>query len=427
MRDQVDRSLDSSVGNTDADPMLEVSGLSVELGGQQILSGVDFAVDRGSLVGLVGPNGAGKTTVLRTLRATLTPDEGRVRVAGKRLDGLSAREVSQLVASTPQTTTLSFEFTVEQAVEMGRTPHLGRFDRVDETDREAVQAAMERTDVAQFADRAITSLSGGERQRVLLARALAQATPVLLLDEPTASLDINHAVRTLELASSLVAEGKTAVAAIHDLNLAARYCDELVLLADGAVRAAGTPRKVLTTETLGDAFDAETLVTRQPGFDAPLVTPLADRDPLDAHVHVVGTGTQAAAAVARLVAAGLTVSVGVVPAGDAAAERADELDCEAVTVPPFAGVDEHSRERATELAREADAAVLAGDVGDANQSVVAAARRLVAVAGEGVPRIESERTVVTTIEGLPEAVADLPGRADRRPQQERVRQEQQDR
>ncbi|MBV0924979.1 heme ABC transporter ATP-binding protein [Halomicroarcula limicola] len=407
--------------------MIDASGLSVELGGQRILSGVDLAVDCGSLVGLVGPNGAGKTTVLRTLRATLTPDEGAVRVAGERLADLSARAVSQLVASTPQTTTLSFEFTVEQAVEMGRTPHLGRFDRADEADREAVQAAMERAEVARFADRAVTSLSGGERQRVLLARALAQATPVLLLDEPTANLDINHAVRTLELASSLVAEGKTAVAAIHDLNLAARYCDELVLLADGEVRAAGAPRDVLTTETLGDAFDAETLVTGQPGFDAPLVTPLADRDPVDAHVHVVGTGTQAAAAVARLVAAGLTVSVGVVPAGDAAAERATELDCEAVTVPPFAGVDEHSRERASELAREADAAVLAGDAGDANQSVVAAARRLVAVEGEGVPRVESGRTTVTDIEGLPEAVAALPDYDERKSRSERVRQERQDR
>ncbi|MBX0305138.1 heme ABC transporter ATP-binding protein [Halomicroarcula salinisoli] len=385
--------------------MLSAEDISVSLGGTQILSDVSLTAECGDVVGLVGPNGAGKTTTLRLLRATLSPDSGTVRVAGDPIDGLSSKQVSQRVASTPQATELSFEFTVRQAVEMGRTPHLGRFERADSGDREVVAAAMERVDVARFADRPVTSLSGGERQRVLLARALAQETPVLLLDEPTSNLDINHAVNTLELVADLAREGKTAVAAIHDLNLAARYCDELVLLAGGEVRAAGPPREVLTTPTLRDAFDAETLVTGQPATDAPLVTALADRDPLDRTVHVVGTGGQAAGALTRLVAVGATVSVGVVPTGDAAAERARDLDCEAVTVPPFAGVDGNSVSRATELARAADAVVVAGDVGDANESVVAAARRLVAVDGEGVPAIDSPRTIVATVDELPAAVA----------------------
>ncbi len=397
-------------------PMLAAEDISVSLGGTDILSDVSLSAECGEVVGLVGPNGAGKTTTLRVLRATLSPDSGTVRVAGDPIDGLSSKQVSQRVASTPQATELSFDFTVSQAVEMGRTPHLGRFERADSGDREVVEAAMERVDVARFADRPVPSLSGGERQRVLLARALAQETPVLLLDEPTSNLDINHAVNTLELVADLAREGKTAVAAIHDLNLAARYCDELVLLAGGEVRAAGPPREVLTTPTLRDAFGAETLVTGQPATDAPLVTALPDRATLERTVHVVGTGGQAAGAVARLVAAGATVSVGVVPAGDAAAERARELDCEAVTVPPFAGADDSSRERATELARAADAVVVAGDVGDANQSVVAAADRVVAVAGEGVPAIESGRTTVATVEELPDAVAGLSTPPPRRTQ-----------
>jgi len=205
-----------------SEPMLDVSDLAVSFGEQSVVSGVGFSVDRGSLVGLVGPNGAGKTTVLRTLKGTLDPDAGTVRVGGEPIHSKSAKAVSRLVASTPQGTALSFDFSVRQTVEMGRTPHLGRFDRMDAADRRAVGRAMERASVAQFADRPFTSLSGGERQRVLLARALAQETPVLLLDEPTASLDINHAVRTLELVRTLVDDGKTAVAAIHDLNLAAR-------------------------------------------------------------------------------------------------------------------------------------------------------------------------------------------------------------
>ncbi|KAA9398886.1 heme ABC transporter ATP-binding protein [Haloarcula sp. CBA1130] len=394
-------------GQDHSGPMLDVSDLAVSFGGQSVVSGVDFTVDRGSLVGLVGPNGAGKTTVLRTVKGTLDPDRGTVRVDGEPVSDRSAKAVSRLVASTPQSTDLSFDFTVRQTVEMGRTPHLGRFDRMDEADRRAVERAMERASVAQFADRPFTSLSGGERQRVLLARALAQETPVLLLDEPTASLDINHAVRTLELVRSLVDSGKAAIAAIHDLNLAARYCDELVLLAGGEVRAAGRPVDVLTSDTLRDAFDAETLVTTQPGTDAPLVTPLAEHESVSRRVHVVGTGKPAAAAVSKLVGAGCRVSVGVVPAGDAAAERAADLDCEAVTVPAFAGIDDTARERAVDLAAAADAVVIAGEPGDGNSPVIeAGSARLTVETAEGSHASSGHDTV--PLAALPAAVGSLP-------------------
>ncbi|WP_434531444.1 ATP-binding cassette domain-containing protein [Haloarcula sp. NS06] len=392
--------------------MLDVSDLAVSFGEQSVVSGVGFSVDRGSLVGLVGPNGAGKTTVLRAVKGTLDPDRGTVRVGGEPISDRSAKAVSRLVASTPQGTALSFDFSVRQTVEMGRTPHLGRFDRMDEDDRNAVETAMERASVTQFADRPFTSLSGGERQRVLLARALAQETPVLLLDEPTASLDINHAVRTLELVRTLVEDGKTAVAAIHDLNLAARYCDELVLLAGGGIRAAGRPADVLTSDTLRDAFDAETLVTTQPGTDAPLVTPLADREAVDRRIHVVGTGKPAASAVSTLVGAGCRVSVGVVPAGDIAAERAQDLGCETVTVPAFAGIDDAARERAAELARAADAVVIAGETGDGNRPVVEAGGTCLAVEADESAPMSNGRDAVP-MAALPTAVASLPPAAKR--------------
>ncbi|WP_430505151.1 heme ABC transporter ATP-binding protein [Haloparvum sp. PAK95] len=364
---------------------LSASDLTVSFGDVPVLKGVDVDVDPGTFVGLVGPNGAGKTTLLRTLRGTLSPESGEVSVGGDAIAALSAREASRRVASVPQDTALSFDFTVEQVVEMGRTPHQSRFGGRDAEDTAAVDAAMERTAVAQFAERPITSVSGGERQRVLLARALAQATPVLLLDEPTGSLDVNHAVQTLELVSDLVAEGRTAVAAIHDLNLAARYCDELVLLADGEVRAAGPPTDVLTAETLRDAFGARTLVTDQPGTDAPLVTPLAEVDPSDRRVHVVGTGPRAATGIARLAAAGFTVSAGVLPAGDVAAARASDVDAETAVVPAFAVIDDEAAADAVALAREADCTVVVGEPAARNDEVataVTSGRRVVVDAPE---------------------------------------------
>jgi len=259
-----------------SDAPLVVDDVSVTLDGRAVLSGISLTAERGELVGLIGPNGAGKTTLLRAVRGSITPTTGAVTVTGQSVSSLSAREIGRRVATVPQETELSFGFSVEQAVAMGRHAHIGRFSTPDETDREAITDALARTDLASLADRPVTDLSGGERQRVLLARALAQATPVLLLDEPTAGLDINHAIKTLETVRSVVDDGTAAVAAIHDLNLAARYCDRLILLADGEVVAAGNPETVLTSETLDDAFDATAVVSHDEVTDTPRVTALPD-------------------------------------------------------------------------------------------------------------------------------------------------------
>ncbi|MFB6193824.1 MAG: heme ABC transporter ATP-binding protein, partial [Halobaculum sp.] len=254
--------------------MIAAEDLRVTLGGERVLDGVSLSVERGELVGLVGPNGAGKTTTLRVLNGTKTADAGTVRLDGDPLSAQSRRETARRVATVPQETGLSFEFPVRSVVEMGRTPYVSRFGRTTETDRAAVERAMERAAVAQFADRAVTSLSGGERQRVLLARALAQETPALLLDEPTASLDINHQVRTFEVVREAVERGTATLAAIHDLNLAARFCDRLALLADGRIRAVGDPEDVLADDALAAAFGVPTALDRNPTTDDPLVTAL---------------------------------------------------------------------------------------------------------------------------------------------------------
>lgn len=263
---------------TQAKPLLAIDGLEVQLGGTTILGGIDATADRGQFVGIVGPNGAGKTTLLRTIAGAIDPAAGRVTVAGEPIHDLTSKAASRLVAKVPQDTTVGFEFDVRTVVEMGRNPHRSRFDGWTDTDAAAVEQALDRTDTGQFADRGIATLSGGERQRVLLARALAQDAPLLLLDEPTGSLDINHQVRTLELVRDLVSEGRTALAAIHDLDLAARFCDELVLLSEGGVVAAGRPAAVLTESEIRNAFGASVVVSENPITDTVSVTALNEGD-----------------------------------------------------------------------------------------------------------------------------------------------------
>ncbi|WP_434522483.1 ATP-binding cassette domain-containing protein [Halorubrum sp. AS12] len=376
-----------SFGDT---PLLSASGVAVSFGDLDVVSGVDLRVEPGSLVGLVGPNGAGKTTVLRAVTGAVEPDAGTVEIGGDPAASLSAKEVGRRVASVPQATNLAFDFRVRHVVEMGRTPHLGRFDGHGVEDDAAVDAAMAAADVERFADRSITEVSGGERQRVLLARALAQAAPLLLLDEPTASLDVNHAVETLELVRSFVDDGdRGAIAAIHDLDAAARYCDEVVVLANGGVRAAGPPESVLSAAAVGAAFDAEAFVGRNPATGTPAVTAFPHSDVEGRRVHVIGTGRPAARAVARLAAAGHEPSVGVVPAGDAAAGAAADAGATAVTAPPFEGPSAETVGAACDLAATADATLAVGfeGSGDAvgpNGEVAAAADRLVTVsAGVG--------------------------------------------
>jgi iron complex transport system ATP-binding protein len=268
-------------------PALGLDDVTVSYGGRTVLDGVSLSVGRGEFLALVGPNGAGKTTLLRAVNGLVTPASGTVRIDGADATSLSARARARRVATVPQETNVGFDFPVRDLVAMGRTAHRSRLSRASEADRAAVTRALDRTGTAAFADRTVGSLSGGERQRVVLARALAQAAPLLLLDEPTASLDINHQVRVLGLVRDLVTTAterdgadepaRTAVAAIHDLDLAARFCDRVALLADGAVRAVGPPSEVLESDRLAAADGVETVVTEDAVTGTPRVTALGER------------------------------------------------------------------------------------------------------------------------------------------------------
>ncbi len=350
--------------------MIRVEDLRVRLGEVEVLEGVSLSVDRGELVGLVGPNGVGKTTLLRAIYGAQDPDDGTVELDSEPVGAMDSARVSRLVATVPQDSHVGFSFTVEQIVEMGRTPHRSRLDWSEGGG--AVEAALERTGTASLRDRRVDEISGGERQRVLLARALAQETPALVLDEPTASLDINHQVAVLELVAGLVADGRAAIAAIHDLDLAARYCDRLCLLGDGTVRSVGPPERVLGEDGLGETFDTAAAVTRNWATGAPTVAAIEERPERAAHVHVLGGGTPGARAVGALWRAGFTVSTGLLGEGDVTAEVADQLGCRSITAPPFDPPDERRR-AAERLASGADVLVDTG--GPGGEEMEAARRR----------------------------------------------------
>jgi len=350
--------------------MISLEGIDVSLAGEKVLEGVTARAEN-EFVGVVGPNGAGKTTLLRAANGSAEPDDGVVRVDGDEVSSLSARETARRVATMPQNTDVSFEFSVKEVVRMGRHPHVSRFG-TDTTDK--VRGAMERVDVARFADRSVHEVSGGERQRVLLARCLAQDADTLLLDEPTASLDVGRAVETLSLVRSLVDEGRTAVAAIHDLNLAARFCDELVLVGGGNVVSCGAPSDVLTEENVERVFETRVRVERDALTDAVRVTALEgdERDraaspervadggdttdvPKPRRVHYAGDRADTLRRLGRF----YDVSVGVVPEGCAASEAASE-ETEVVSASLVEGVCAEERERVSALVKEADAVVRDG-------------------------------------------------------------------
>ncbi len=244
---------------------IRVDDVSVRLGGAEVLRGVSLTVAHGEWLGLIGPNGAGKTTMLRAL-AALVPFHGAISIDGHSLAQLPRREAAKLIALVPQSPQTPPELTVAEYVLLGRTPHIGYLATESRADRVAAEGAMARLGVRQFARRSLGSLSGGELQRVVLARALAQDAPILLLDEPTSALDLGRQQLVLELVDELRQDAAlTVVAAMHDLSLAGQYADRLLLLDRGVVVGDGSAEEVLTADRLDELYGASVHVLHENG------------------------------------------------------------------------------------------------------------------------------------------------------------------
>lgn len=254
------------------DVLAEASGLVVRLGGREVLAGVSLTARAGEVLALVGPNGAGKSTLLAALAADLPAAEGDVRVCGRPTAEWPARELALRRAVLPQSAALSFPFAVEDVVRMGRAPWAGT--ALEDEDDRVVREALAATETTEFAARPFSALSGGERARVALARVLAQRAPLLLLDEPTAALDLRHQELVLRICRERAAAGDAVVVVLHDLGLAAAYADRVAVLRGGVVAAEGAPGEVFTGELLSEVYRQRVEVFPHPRTGVPMVAPV---------------------------------------------------------------------------------------------------------------------------------------------------------
>lgn len=254
--------------------VIAARGVHVSRDDREILAAVDLEVRSGEVLALVGPNGAGKSTLLSVLSGDQRPSEGTVEVMGRAVHTYRPLELARRRAVLSQANTVSFPFRVIEIVQMGRSPWMRSAELAE--DQRAVTEAIEATDITHLLGRRFTSLSGGEQARVSLARVLAQTTPIVFLDEPTAALDLRHQEDVMRLARRLAADGRAVVVVVHDLSLAGAYADRIALLDHGRLDAVGTPHEVMTADRVGRVYGLDVQIHRLGASDRPIVLPLRD-------------------------------------------------------------------------------------------------------------------------------------------------------
>lgn len=386
-----------------AQPGLVVDRVTAGYGPEPAVRDVSLAARPGEVVGLVGPNGSGKTTLIRVASRALRPRSGHVLVGGVDPYRVPARQAARLAAVVPQEVSPVFAFSVLEMVLLGRAPYLGRWGTGGAGDWARARQAMESANVQHLADRFFHELSGGERQRVVLAQALAQDAPVLLLDEPTTHLDLRHVLDLLAIVRGLaVSEGRAVLAIFHDLNLASAVSDRMYVLLGGRIVAAGPPDSVLTGDLLRSVYGVEADVHPHPLTGRPTVTlgePPAPRVHAGrARAHVIGGAGRGAPVMRALASQGYEVSAGVLHGSDTDAVLAERLNLIRVTVPPFSQIDPESAEECGRMIARADLLVVCdapygpGNVGNLGIALDAARAGTWVVLLEQVPVTERDFT-----------------------------------
>ncbi len=341
--------------------LLSVHGITVTYAAHPVLRDVSFEVNRGDLVVVLGPNGAGKTTLLRTIAKIVTPKVGTVLLDGRDISSLPTNQLMRTLSVVPQSEGSAFSFTVQDIVAMGRTPHVSPLAPLSQRDWQVIREAMEATDVWELRDRLFSELSGGEQRRVLIAKALAQEPQLLLLDEPTANLDLHYQLEVVELIQRLNRERNiTVLAVLHDLNLAAMLGQRFILMHQGRIYAMGNAEEVLTPQNIQQVYGVPVVVTRHPLNGKPIIL-LSERRILSSRgvrVHVVCGGGTGSEVMAILTAAGCQVTAGALNRGDSDYEAAQLLGVSVVEEQPFMPISNEAFEQTKRMIAEAEVVIL---------------------------------------------------------------------
>ncbi len=329
--------------------MLKLDNIEFSYEKQKILHDINFHLEKNEFIGIIGPNGSGKSTLLKNISKLLDPDKGFIYLDSNLLNDYSYKDLAKKMAVVPQDTDVNFNFSVYDLVMMGRNPYQDRWGRVKEDDKRKVQEALELTDTLKFKDKSIQNLSGGERQRVIIARAIVQEPELLLLDEPTASLDINYQRNIFDLVSDLNEELEMSVLAVsHDLNLISQYCERLILLHQGKIHSIGKVEDVITKENISEVYNTDVDIKYNPITERPYVIiiprqrgsqKIVDKD---FHIHLICGGGTGKDIMNLLNDLDIGVSTGVLNRGDSDWEEAKRLNYEVVEIPPFAPIDEEA-------------------------------------------------------------------------------------
>ena len=340
---------------------LKLNNVNLGYNKHTVVKDVSLEVCDGEIVGLIGPNGSGKSTLLKAMCGLLQPSSGNVTLDGIEIAKISRETLACKIGVVPQLPSLPDSFTVLDTVLMGRYPHLGLMRYESKKDIAIVCEAIRRTGIEHLTGRRVGETSGGERQRVVIARALAQEPRFLLLDEPTAHLDIQHQLEVMELVTSLAGSGLGIAIALHDFSLASRFCHRLVMLKDGSIFKEGTPKDVMTTENIKQVFGVTAMIYSDLASGPMVVnTAISSTDSKNSHrrIHIIGGGGSAAGLMHQLHNEGYRLTIGVLNQGDTDLSTARALGIEAVVIYAFAAIDDAAHQRNLELAAQADCCIV---------------------------------------------------------------------
>ncbi len=341
---------------------LTIDGINCSYGSVDVLKDVGFAVESGQFLGVLGPNGSGKTTLLKSISRVLKPQKGTIFIGDENIYKMKTVDVAKQMAVVPQSTPVSFDFTALEVVLMGRNPHMARFKMEGKKDLDIAKNSMQLTRTWEFADRPVNELSGGESQRVIIARALTQEPQILLLDEPTTHLDISNQLEIMDLIKHLCETKKLLIIAVfHDFNLAARYCDSIILLNDGKIVAIGKMNDTLTSENVKKVFNVDTIVKKHPITGSLYVIPISRpiiQKQKSLLVHLICGGGTGSPVMKTLLDEGYRVTAGVLNLLDTDQETAQLLSVPTTNDAPFSPITDEAHKANLQMISKANVLVV---------------------------------------------------------------------